>query len=337
MSIVKRKYFAMFIGAERKWLNEMASKGYRLVRTGKLDFEFEECTPGQYVYEIEYVADKSFEHEKDYKEFLESCGYKVFYKNINLDYSAGKVVWRPFAEKGGQVSTTETTYNKELLIIEKENDGKPFELHTTPADRIKYLRRLRNPWLFTSLVFLIAFGYVHSLWLLALLLICLLPALRFQYSILNCLKEAKGTDAGGPVGESQTFKIILAVALVLAVISFRLGETNALTSSVNMKSGTFIGYVENHYKGVFNMRYKSANGKVIRTVKPDDSSKEIVATISTESGTIGYTVRTQDGILLYEAPEGLINETVVIPTNGEKVVITLFLNKCKGNVAFEYK
>ena len=47
-------------------------------------------------------------------------------KNINLNYSVGKVRWRPWAEIGGRIATNTTTFNRELLIVEKENDGKPF-------------------------------------------------------------------------------------------------------------------------------------------------------------------------------------------------------------------
>ena len=62
-------------------------------------------------------------------------GYKVFFKNINLNYSVGKVRLRPWAEMGGCIATNATTFNRELLIVEKSNDGKPFELHTSYADR----------------------------------------------------------------------------------------------------------------------------------------------------------------------------------------------------------
>ena len=146
MSIVKYRFFAGAMKSQEKWLNSMADKGYRLVKTGKLSYEFEECTPGQYRYAVEYVGDKSLGSEEDYKSFLEGMGYRVFYKNINLDYSLGKLTIRPWAEKGGRISTNRSTYNKELLIVEKANDGKPFELHTAKEDRIDYYRRLSFPW-----------------------------------------------------------------------------------------------------------------------------------------------------------------------------------------------
>ena len=87
-----------------------------------------------YNYAVDFVADKSKKDSQGYKEFLEGCGYKVFYKNINVSYSIGKVRFRPWAEGSGKMATNATTFNKELLIVEKENDGKPFELHTTEIE-----------------------------------------------------------------------------------------------------------------------------------------------------------------------------------------------------------
>ncbi len=124
----------------------MAQKGFRLVKVGKLLYEFETCSPGEYQYAVEFVADKSKKDSQGYKEFLEGCGYKVFYKNINLNYSIGKVRFRPWAKGSGKIATNSTTYNKELLIVEKQNDGMPFELHTTTNDKIEYLKKWRNIW-----------------------------------------------------------------------------------------------------------------------------------------------------------------------------------------------
>lgn len=101
-----------------------------------------------YVYAVEYIGNMSFEEASSYKQFLEEFGYSVYYKNINLDYSFSKIEIRPWADKGGRISTDRTTHNKELLIVEKENDGKPFELHTTAGDKIEYYRALLRPSLF---------------------------------------------------------------------------------------------------------------------------------------------------------------------------------------------
>ncbi len=194
MSMVKRRFFAGFMGSQAKWLNSMAEKGYRLVKTGKLEYEFEECDPGKYVYTVEYVGDKSLEEEENYKAFLEDMGYRVFYKNMNLDYSLMKAVIRPWADQGGKISTTKGTYNKELLIVEKENDGKPFELHTEKEDQIEYYKRIGKPWYFaTFLALLLAIIYwpnvPPTVSFGGLAVLCALPIVFMAVKIRKIKKE----------------------------------------------------------------------------------------------------------------------------------------------------
>lgn len=132
------RFFGGLLNTQEKWLNKMSEKGYRLVRTGKLLYEFEKCKPDEVTYCVEFIGKKSKESSIDYANFLEDMGYKVFFKNINLNYSVGKVRWRPWAERGGRIATNTTTFNREILIVEKANDGKPFELHTSYDDKEKY-------------------------------------------------------------------------------------------------------------------------------------------------------------------------------------------------------
>lgn len=142
------RYYGGLLGLQQKWLNKMAEKGYRLVRTTKAMYEFEPCAPGQYQYCVEFVGEKSKQSADDYVRFLEDCGYRVFYKNINLNYVVGKVRVRPWANQGGKIATNAPTYNRELLIVEKVSDGKPFELHTTYEDKQRDCKNRRKPWLF---------------------------------------------------------------------------------------------------------------------------------------------------------------------------------------------
>lgn len=146
------RFYGGLIASQEKWLNRMAKKGYRLIRAGKLFYEFEECKPGQVQYCVEFIGQKSKESAADYARFLEDCGYHVFFKNINLNWSVGKAVVRPWADKGGRIATNSTTFNRELLIVEKENGGKPFQLHTTYEDKQDYIKNMRKPWLFLFIV-----------------------------------------------------------------------------------------------------------------------------------------------------------------------------------------
>lgn len=186
------RFFGGFLDTQEDWLNKMAQKGYRLIRTEKMTYDFEECQPGEYQYAVEFVAHHSFKNEKEYRSFLEELGYKVFYKNINLNLSIGKIKWRPYGSGMGQISTNPGNYNKELFIVEKKNDGRPFNLHTTNYDKANYYKPLRNAWL-TIVAMLLAFAVwiyfdnsyvskgVIAFGLLGLL--CSIPALKYQKSI----------------------------------------------------------------------------------------------------------------------------------------------------------
>ena len=142
------RYFWTLLAAQSHWLNKMADRGLRLSRTEKLLYEFQPCAPGQYRYCVEFVAHLSREKAEDYARFLEDCGYRTWFKNANLNWNVGKVVGRPWAEPGGRLASNATTYNRELLIVEKENDGKPFRFHTALEDQIRYRKAQRRPALF---------------------------------------------------------------------------------------------------------------------------------------------------------------------------------------------
>lgn len=184
------RFFGGLLATQEKWLNKMSEKGYRLIRTGKLLYEFEECKPNQVKYCVEFIGEKSKRNSADYKAFLEDMGYTVFYKNINLNYSVGRVRWRPWAEKGGRIATNATTFNRELLIVEKENDGKPFELHTSYEDKANYYSNLRNPWLLLLLLFGVLGVANRSLVAVIIAFFSLVPVIVYQLQIVKLKREA---------------------------------------------------------------------------------------------------------------------------------------------------
>lgn len=140
------RYFGGFLKAQVDWLNRMADRGFRLVRAGRLMYEFEPCEPSRYEYRVEFVADKPPRQAEDYRRFIEDMGYRTFTKNINLNYSFGKARWRPWAKGTAQVAVSPGNYNKEIIIVERERDGKPFELYTeSDANAIaSYYASMRN-------------------------------------------------------------------------------------------------------------------------------------------------------------------------------------------------
>ena len=151
------RFFGGLLTVQKNWLNKMAEKGYRLIRTGKLLYEFEKCKPGQVQYCVEFIGQKS----------------------------------KANAEIGGRIATNTTTFNRELLIVEKENDGKPFELHTSYEDRANYYSNLRNPWLLLMLM-LVAFATVNRSVILGIVaVIFLIPVIIYQLQIMKNRHEAK--------------------------------------------------------------------------------------------------------------------------------------------------
>lgn len=140
------RFFGAFLDSQENFLNLKASEGFRLVKVGKLSYGFEECSPDEFQYAVDFVGDESQTNTEDYRLFLEELGYKIFYKNINLNYSIGKVKLRPYGKGSGRIATNGTTLDKEILIVEKKNDNKPFQLRTTNEDKVRYYEKLRNMW-----------------------------------------------------------------------------------------------------------------------------------------------------------------------------------------------
>ena len=59
------RFFGGLLNTQEKWLNKMSEKGYRLVRTGKLLYEFEKCKPDEVTYCVEFIGEKSKESSID--------------------------------------------------------------------------------------------------------------------------------------------------------------------------------------------------------------------------------------------------------------------------------
>jgi hypothetical protein len=185
------RYYGGLLSAQESWLNSMASRGWRLVRAEKMLYEFENCAPGQYQYCVEFIGRASREKAEDYRVFLEDMGYKVFFKNINLNYSVGKLRWRPWAGRGGRIATNSTTFNRELLIVEKLNDGSTFELHTSNEDLAAYYSDLRAPWLFLFL-FTAALAVIKRVPAMGMLsLLALIPTVLYQLKLTRARRQGK--------------------------------------------------------------------------------------------------------------------------------------------------
>lgn len=183
------RYFWSLLGAQARWLDKMSDRGLRLVRTEKLLYEFEPCRPGEYRYCVEFVAHLSREKAEDYARFLEDCGYRVWFKNVNLNWNVGKVEARPWADPGGRLASNATTYGRELLIVEKKNDGKPFRLHTSCEDKALYYRARWRPALFLFVVMAILAAVLRSWPAGIFAVLALVVLIRYQIALAGLKRQ----------------------------------------------------------------------------------------------------------------------------------------------------
>ncbi len=195
MRIKKYRYFFSFIDAQEKWLNNMASLGYRLIDTKKLKYEFETSNINEYEYCLEFVGNKSNKQIDEYKLFLEQMGYNVFTKNINLNYSIGKISWRPYGRGIGQIATSPGNFNKEILIIEKKRDGKPFNIYSNYEDLINYYKPFRNMNLSLLIIDLLVLAFICTRYfdvfgIVVLLLIAVFLIIQ-SYKYMSKINEYK--------------------------------------------------------------------------------------------------------------------------------------------------
>lgn len=153
-----KKTFKIFLNpveSQENWLNQMAKKGLQLVDVGRFFYTFKNCKSSEYQYAIDYVGNKSYEELKEYEEFLEEIGIKYYEKPINVgQFSWGKARLRPFANKRGKIATSKGMINRELLILEKKNDGKPFDIYSNIEDKIYRLKEIRKPLIYGEIFIL---------------------------------------------------------------------------------------------------------------------------------------------------------------------------------------
>jgi hypothetical protein len=120
------KYFFDFMGSQKRWLNQLSHEGYHLVKVSSFGYTFEECERDAYSYEIIYRGFQRREFSEPYMDQLLDSGYNVFIKGLNRNLSSE--ILKDKQNKGRLYNPKFSPRNgfKEVLIIEKRNDGKPF-------------------------------------------------------------------------------------------------------------------------------------------------------------------------------------------------------------------
>lgn len=206
MSKMVFRYFFDFLDGQEKWLNSMAARGHRLKKCGRMTYSFDVCKPNEYEYAIEFVGDKSYAKATDYRRYLESMGFRTFTKNINLNFSYGKVRWRPYVKGKGQLAASTGGLHRELLILEKKRDKNPFELHTDVADKLNTYKLIKGAftWGVFMMLLLGAMTFIPNIfslsatmtWILRVILLMmgilfLIPTVKYSFLIQSLKEESK--------------------------------------------------------------------------------------------------------------------------------------------------
>ena len=111
--VIHKWFWAWEAEKEEKWLNEMCAKGLGLTSVGFARYEFEDCTPGEYQYRLEFLEHLPTHPESvQYIKFVEDTG----------------------AEQIGSIT-------RWVYFRKKTADG-PFDLFSDNASRIKHLSRI---------------------------------------------------------------------------------------------------------------------------------------------------------------------------------------------------
>lgn len=184
--IRKYKIFFSILEEQESWLNRMAEQGYRLVKTSFLTYTFEACKPSEYIYRVEVIYDKTRKQQKDYQIFLKNLGIRTITKNYGTGQLAfGKAKLSAF----GKIRTSPGAVNKELLILEKKNNGEPFEVYTVKEDKIRYYGKiLYSLLIFAGFLLLMAiFGRARLGFIENALTVKLIETIARGFAVIICI------------------------------------------------------------------------------------------------------------------------------------------------------
>lgn len=132
-----------------------SNRRLKLSGAGRFIYEFKKCKPNQYQYAVDYIGNKSNIQRKEYESFLDDIDINYYEMPLNIwQFSIGRVKFRSYANRGGKIATSSGMINRELLILERENNGKPFNIYSNVKDKIMSLKERRKPHIYL-LIFMV--------------------------------------------------------------------------------------------------------------------------------------------------------------------------------------
>ena len=173
------KKFKLYLNKDKetKWLNEMSADGYALTKFFAGVYTFEKCTPGQYIYQVDFTSG-FYKVSDDYREFMEEMDAEII-----------------------------TLWEFWVILRKKAADG-PFELYTDTDSQIEHYKKILIMLKIVTIFEILCFTYeamaaclttsvieivpLVCMAILALMIIGLLRAVMHTKQKINELLEQKG-------------------------------------------------------------------------------------------------------------------------------------------------
>lgn len=144
--IKKYRYFFGLLELEKNWLNKMSHKGWRLEGVNHHNYKFVESTK-KVNYDIDVLWDKSIDEINEYINFLHEMDCRTFRDGLNQNFSLGKIKYRAGGNRWGHFDNNRGKLNREILIIEKENE---IPMYTLKDDMYQYYKNRSDVYLFPT-------------------------------------------------------------------------------------------------------------------------------------------------------------------------------------------
>jgi len=191
---------------ETAWINEMVKKGYAMTGFFAGFYQFEACTPGEYVYQIDFGS-KMFSVSNDYREFMEE-------NNIEIVCLWG--YW---------------------IILRKLTTDGEFELYTDVDSSIEHYTKILKMFKVVTIIELICFfievmaamngagiGFFGMLLIGAIVIGCMRATIFTKRKIAE-LKERKGEVVTGLASGKTSPTLISGLLLNAAALALKNGNT----------------------------------------------------------------------------------------------------------------
>jgi len=188
---------------ETKWLNEMSMNGYAMTNFCMGFYQFENCTPGKYIYQI------------DFKENLLSISknYRDFMSEIDIEIVDNWFFW---------------------IYLRKEAQKGSFELYTDVDSSIEHYTKIRNMFKALTIIEIICLlmnticaiesKAFFPLFFLSIIVIGLMDITFKTNQIITELKERKG-EFVSPINKKFSPLLISGMVLNCALMGISINHT----------------------------------------------------------------------------------------------------------------